>query len=105
LTRVCHCFCSSSQPSNIVTNIISHGKNPDVLAIGYPCSDYFDFGPIKGYGIAQKILGEFRFLQPAASSTAPVFYCAQTNRLAASRIKLPIGRLRGHDLSASLKSN
>jgi len=84
---------------------MSHGMNPDVLAIGYLCSDYFDFGPIKAYGIAQKILGEFRFLQPGASSTVPVFYCTQANRFAASRIRLPIGRLRGHDFSASLKSN
>jgi hypothetical protein len=84
---------------------MSHGKSPEFRSIRYLCSDYFDFGLIKEYGIAQKILDEFRLLQPRASPTAPVFYCAQANRIAASRIKLPIGRLRGHDLSAALKSN
>ncbi len=29
----------------------------------------------------------------------------QTNRVAASRINFPMGKLRGHELSASLKSN
>ena len=29
----------------------------------------------------------------------------QTNKVAASRINFPMGKLRGHELSASLKSN
>jgi len=35
-----------------------NGKNPEALATRYPCSDYSDFGPIKGYGNAHYILDE-----------------------------------------------
>ena len=64
LTLASRCCSPSSQLSNIVVNIVSSRKSPQVPTIRNLCSDYFDWGPIKEYGSTQEIFDELSFLQP-----------------------------------------